>query len=343
MKCRLHKVFFSIAACCLSLHDAAAHDDLYFSPKRQRELDRQQAERRAAEITAFGLKRGYAQEPQPQEERYTESWGDVDSLGSRPNSKIYEINRDYEASQDERDEDSYAARLRYDDPTYIVYARNPYWYDPWWSYPSIGFYGTWGDRWGWGLGWNSPYYGYGWGYPYYHSYYSPYYWGYYPSYFWGGYHPSSYANVTHQQRTSNMSGTNRGTGYTSGRIGSGQRYSSGGGLAVPNSSTNYRGIRGSGGSGANAAQPSVQASQQKQGTTSYRGILGRESSTSTSVEQRSSSTGTRSYGSSSSSNNNSSGNYGSSSRSGSGSSSYGTSSSRSSGGSSSRGSSSGRR
>jgi hypothetical protein len=344
----LHKVFFSLSVCCLFCFDAAAYDDLYFNPKRQRELDRQQAERRANEISVLGLKRGNEQEPQPQDENYTESWGDVDSLEDRQGGKIYELNRSYEPS--EREEESYADRLRYDDPTYIVYARNPYWYDSWWGSPYVGFYGTWGDRWGWGLGWSYPYYG--WGYPYYYGWGSPYYgwgfpyyrshyWGYYPSHYWGGHYSSHYANVTHYQRTGNMSGTNRGTGYTSGRIGSGQRYGSG--LAVPNSNTGYRGIRGSGGSSTNAAQPSVQVPQQKQSTTSYRGILGKESSTSTPVEQRSSSTNTstRSYSGSSSS---SSSSYGSSSRSSSG--SYGTSSSRSSGGgggSSSRGSSSGRR
>jgi hypothetical protein len=218
MRYRLHKIFFSVAACCLSLHSAAAQDDLYFSPKRQKELDKQQAERWANETTIFGLKRGYSQEPQ-QQENYTESWGDVDSLGTRPNSKIYEISDSYDSSQDERDEDSYAARLRYDDPTYIVYDRTPYWYDPWWSYPSVGFYGTWGDRWGWGLSWSYPYYGWGWGYPhYYHHHYSPYYWGgYYPSY-WGG-HRHVAVNGTH--RGSSMSGTGRGTGYTNNRSGSG--------------------------------------------------------------------------------------------------------------------------
>ncbi|MDR0688616.1 MAG: hypothetical protein LBF55_08055 [Prevotellaceae bacterium] len=333
MKYKLHTAFFSLAACCLSFQGAAAQDDLYFSPKRQRELDRQQAERRANEASIFGLKRGYEQEPQPQNDSYSESWGDVDSLGTHPNSKIYELRRSDESYGSEREEDdSYAARLRYDDPTYIVYARDPYWYDTWWRYPYAGFYGTWYDRWGWGLGWGYPYYGYGWGhgygwgYPYYHHY-----WGYYPSYYWRGHH-AHYANVTYGQRTGSMSGTNRGTGYTS------SRGSTGGRLAVPNNGMSYRGVQGRGSSSSAAAsQPSVQVPQQQESkaATTYRRIVGSGGSTATPTEQRSS---TRSSGSSSS--------YSAPSRSSSSSSggSYGGSSrSSSSSGGGSRGSSSGRR
>ncbi|MDR0711185.1 MAG: hypothetical protein LBF67_02400, partial [Prevotellaceae bacterium] len=145
---KLRKFFFSFPVCCLFFYSATAYDDLYFNPKRQKELDRQQAERRANETSVFGLKRGN-EEQQQSEDSYTESWGDIDSLENRPNNKIYEItrNNDYEYGEEDREEDSYAARLRYDDPTYIVYARDPYWYDPWWSYPYVGVYGTWGSRW----------------------------------------------------------------------------------------------------------------------------------------------------------------------------------------------------
>jgi hypothetical protein len=218
----MYKVFFSLAACCLFFCSAAAHDDLYFNPKRQRELNRQEAERRASQPSFSGLKRG-SEAQQQQESRYTESWGDVDSLESRPNSTIYEITRDDEYGS-ERDEDSYAARLRYDDPTYVVYVRDPYWYDPWWRYPHAGVYGTWGDRWGWGLSWGYPYYGYGygygwdWGYPYYGWGHTHHYYPYHPWHQWGG-HPVAEARGTH--RGSSMSGTGRGTGYTHSRNSSG--------------------------------------------------------------------------------------------------------------------------
>ena len=228
---RLRKVFFSLAVCSLSFYGASAYDDLYFSPKRQKELDRQQAERRANEVSVLGIKRGNEQ-PQPQqaEEGYTESWGDLDSLESRPNSKIYEIERNNGYGDDQRDEDSYAERLRYDDPTYVVYLRDPYWYDPWWSYPYAGLYGTWGGRWGWGLSWGYPYYGYGWGYPYYGWGYPHYGWG-YPYYGWGYWRGGHMAEARGVHRGSHISGTGRGTGYSNSRNSNGTY--SGRRLSVP--------------------------------------------------------------------------------------------------------------
>jgi hypothetical protein len=354
MKYKLHKVFFSLAACCFSLHNVAAQDDLYFNPKRQKEIDRQQAERRANEASVLGLKRGSEQEPQPQDNSYIESWGDVDSLENRQSGKIYELNRSYEQPAEREDEDSYATRLRYDDPTYIVYARDPYGYDPWWTYPYVGFYTHWGNRWGWGLSWGYPYYSYGWGYPYYsygwgYPYYSSYYypgWGCCYHHHWGGHHTHGYANVTHRQRTGSMSGTNRGTGYTSGR---GATSATGGSrLGLPGG-TSYRGIQGRGGSSSAAAttRPLTPTTQQRQSVPTYRQILG-GGSTSTATEQRSSPSSYNNSSSSSSSSysapsRSSSSSYSRSSSSSSSSSSYGSSSRSSSSSGGSRGSSSGRR
>ncbi|GHT83311.1 hypothetical protein FACS189467_8780 [Bacteroidia bacterium] len=140
---------------------ARAQDDLYYNPKSRsaREIDikKNPDERYVAPPVPSST-------PPP----HRDVWGDgnVDSVGE-DDALIYEITDDRQAYNDDRrgdEEFSYEQRLRFDDPTYVVVYRDPYW-----DYP---YYGAWGgyyrNGWGWGLGWGLWGGYYGWNYPYYH-------------------------------------------------------------------------------------------------------------------------------------------------------------------------------
>ncbi len=239
---RINSWILAVLLCCGATFSAMAQDDdLYFSPKRQKEIDKQNAKLKAYYDSLWAAQRKVVPATD-----YTETWSNMDTTDNRGYRGIYDLSQQYETYQeDEEERESYADRLRYEDPTYVVYTRDPYVYDTWggWGgYPGWGInmgWNSWGG-WGWSVGWSYPYYsawGYpygGWGYPY--SPYSPYYP--YNPYCYGCYYPTpSPTNVTHRQQTGNMSGTNSGTGYTPGNRAS-SRPSSGSTMALPRGS-NY--------------------------------------------------------------------------------------------------------
>ncbi len=292
------------------VYGVQANDDLYFSPKKQKEIDRQNAKLQAYYDSIWAAQHAATKTQEAND--YTETWSNFDSTDHRGYRGIYELSQKYEPYEGEEERESYANRLRYDDPTYVVYDRDPYWNDPWWNYPYSYPYGSWGisaGSWGWSVGWGYPYYGWG-GYPYYGwGWGYPYYYGYNPYCYWGGYpyypyYPSgggSGSSVSRGQRTESMSGTSRGTGYTSGRSGYGQRSGGNATMSVPNS-INYRGTRGNayqGSSGSNSVPQSVQTQTPQQGSSSYRSVRGRNYESNTSPQPTSSySNESRSSGSS---------------------------------------------
>ena len=201
--------------CCAASYGVRA-DDLYFSPKKQKEIDRQNAVLKAYHDSIRAAQR-------PAVNDYTATWSNFDSVDHRGYRGIYELSQNQEQpNEDEPERESYADRLRFEDQTYVVLVREPYY--PWWGwgYPSWGV--SWGS-WGWNAGWNYPYYGwnypyYSWGYPYYGWNYYGYGYGYgwgwsYPYYGYGysyNHRPVRYANSQH--RGSNVSGTGGNSGYT---------------------------------------------------------------------------------------------------------------------------------
>ncbi|MGL4364709.1 MAG: hypothetical protein ACRCSB_05850 [Bacteroidales bacterium] len=125
-----------------------------------------------------------------------------DSSESRGFHGIYDVSENRN-----EDRESYASRLRYDDPTYIILDRTSYWYNSQIFYP-YGFWGGvgYGSFWSWNWGWHypyNPYYGFGGGY-------HPYFPGY-----WHHYHPhGGVGSIPGTYRSRSISGTNRGSGYS---------------------------------------------------------------------------------------------------------------------------------
>ncbi len=226
---RIRTILFTLLLCCAATYGAQAQgDDLYFSPKKQKEIDQQNAKLRAYHDSLRAAQRVLTSDESATD--YEEKWMNFDTTDSRGYRGIYDLSQKYEPYEEEEEErESYADRLRYEDPTYVVYVRDPYWYDPWWGwgggyygYPHHGWGISYNSHWGWNVGWN--YYGYGWGHPYHswvHPYYDPYHsWG------WGYHHrpATAYYHKEQGQHRGGISGTDGGTGYTNSRSGSVNNY-----------------------------------------------------------------------------------------------------------------------
>ncbi|MGL4956174.1 MAG: hypothetical protein ACRC9X_03245 [Bacteroidales bacterium] len=191
------------------------NDDLYFNPKRQKEIDLEQAQKRAHLDSLLQIQR---QTIKASSNTLQERFDSSDYRGYRG---IYDISDREGVSNNENshnEPESYVARLRYDDPTYIILDRTPpiygYGYSPWgYYYPHGGMIGWgYGSAWGWNAGWNWGW-NMGWGYPYAWG------WNHSHHHWWGQhhhYHP--HRSTAAVYRSSNVSGTHRGSGYTNNRI-----------------------------------------------------------------------------------------------------------------------------
>ncbi|MDR0418720.1 MAG: hypothetical protein LBH34_00725 [Prevotellaceae bacterium] len=231
-----------ILTMCGLTTNSFAQDDLYFNPQKQKEQQQKELERNIPEIENL-LKRTYGYESQQalqreEEEEYTESWGDMDSI-EQGYAKIYQLSRDYPQYEETEEYDSYERRLMFDDRTTYVISTRDYcnwnwgwnYCSPYWGWGNTGWYGYYGYG-NWGIGWAYPY----WSYSYYHPY--------YPG--WGGWYGHYYPHHPHYwHRPSHHRGnfsSNRNHGYE--RFGSGYRRT---GTIAPNGSVNITsGNRGNG-------------------------------------------------------------------------------------------------
>jgi hypothetical protein len=201
---------------------ANAQDDLYYTKQRRpaQEIDIKQNPAQPKPVETPAAITSAAAGNDDADDARSSAWSDSPSYDD---NTIYEItenpsNSEYAQNNSggtRSDAASYAERLRFEDPTYVVIYRDDWARDPWawdyysWRYPYYGWHGYYGSGWSWGLGngwwvlsplWRGSYYG--WLYPYYYPYYHHHHHS-YPHY-------SPPRNVTHNPRTG---GTNNHSGY----------------------------------------------------------------------------------------------------------------------------------